>query len=317
MNKTLLFNILAIESESYNCRAMAQFITDHSLACGYEVAEDMHGNLYVTKGKADTYPCIASHMDTVHAIHGDGIYIIEIGDNVTGMNPRTMEQTGIGGDDKCGIYAALHCLASLPACKAAFFVDEETGCEGSAACDLDFFSNCRFILQADRRGSTDFVDDINGPLASKDFAKAIKPLLKRHGFKPCAGAMTDVQELRNRNVGVSVANMSAGYHRPHSPDEYISLTQLANTCALMLSICCLPQSFPFIAPPRLKRNPWQYAKASKWLAGKPVTEGMQPAPAIPDWTPASILDQWNFDEDGMLIETPEDEKDLAAVWPHV
>jgi hypothetical protein len=34
--------------------------------------------------------------------------------------------TGIGGDDKCGVYACLELLKELPNLKAAFFVSEET-----------------------------------------------------------------------------------------------------------------------------------------------------------------------------------------------
>jgi putative aminopeptidase FrvX len=47
--------------------------------------------------------------------------------------------TGIGGDDKCGVYACLELLKELPNLKAAFFVSEETGCHGSKKADPNFF----------------------------------------------------------------------------------------------------------------------------------------------------------------------------------
>jgi hypothetical protein len=46
--------------------------------------------------------------------------------------------TGIGGDDKCGVFACLTLLKELPYVKAAFFVSEETGCHGSLKADPRF-----------------------------------------------------------------------------------------------------------------------------------------------------------------------------------
>lgn len=57
--------------------------------------------------------------------------------------------------------------------------------------------------------------------------------------------MTDVEALRDNKVGISVANMSAGYYSPHRPNEYISIRDLDNVSAMMLAICprvcgCVP-----------------------------------------------------------------------------
>lgn len=254
----LLYDLLSIPSESGDCAAMQAFLAAHCDAMGYAYYLDMPGNLYVTKGNAVTYPVIASHMDTVHPIEDGGIRPVEIDGAITGINPITMQQTGIGGDDKCGIYAALRCLAELPECKAAFFVDEETGCEGSHQADLTFFSDARYVLQADRRGNSDFVSDINGPLASKAFAKAVRPHLRKHGYAPCSGAMTDVEALRNTGVGVSVANLSAGYYEPHRTHEYIDISDLETAVCLMLAICRgLEDTYPYTPPrPRPRKAAW-------------------------------------------------------------
>lgn len=261
LNSSLLHSILAIESESGDCTAMAEFLTTYYQDQGWLVASDDMNNLYVTKGDSDSYPCIVAHIDTVHAITGDGIAPVYIGDNVTGINPATMEQTGIGGDDKCGIYAALHCLANLPACKAAFFIDEEVGCIGSGAAEMSFFKDCRFIIQADRRGNADFVTDISGPLSSPRFQRDVAPLLAVHGFKASHGAMSDVMALRDGECGISCANISAGYYNPHQPNEYINLPDLAKTCGLMLDICrTLCRVYRFTptkrANPHRKRDFW-------------------------------------------------------------
>ena len=109
--KKLLSQILSIQSESGFCDDMADFIAAHCMKAKMEVMRDNRGNLYVVKGKSETHPCVVAHMDTVHPIHKKGAIVPVVIDGcVTGMNPFTMEQTGIGGDDKCGIYAAIRCL---------------------------------------------------------------------------------------------------------------------------------------------------------------------------------------------------------------
>lgn len=263
----LLLSILETQSESGQCDAMQELVTSHAQAKGYHWRMDAAGNVYLTKGTADSYPCAVAHLDTVHDITAGGIVAVQVGENVTGINPVTMEQTGIGGDDKCGIYAALRCMESLPACKAAFFVDEEIGCRGSREADVAFFANCRFVLQADRRGSRDFVDDIGGPLASTGFHRALRPFLKRFGFRKCNGMMTDVEALRDAGIGISAANMSAGYYNPHSPDEYINLPDLENTVLFMVTVMRgVTDCFPFIAPPRFHKV---RAIPARWEPGLP------------------------------------------------
>jgi hypothetical protein len=204
---------------------------------------------------------------------------VKIGDNVTGMNPVTMEQTGIGGDDKCGIFVALNAMNELPACKAAFFRDEEIGCIGSGKADLEFFKDCRFVLQADRRGNSDFVTDICGPLSSKSFQSDVSPILRAHGYKPCSGAMTDVQELRDNNVGVSCANMSAGYYNPHRSCEFINLKDLDNVAEMVVAICRLKKTYKF-KHERPKRIKWPTF---------PIGDA-----GIPPWTPKTsyLEDGW-------------------------
>jgi tripeptide aminopeptidase len=276
--KKLLVDLLSVPTESGRCEAMIEFIVSYCTKKGMEVLQDKIGNLYVIKGRAESYPCVVAHMDTVHAIESGGIVPIEIDGLVTGFNPVTMEQTGIGGDDKCGIYAALRCLSRLPACKAVFFVDEEIGCVGSRECDLEFFKDTRFVLQADRRGHDDWVEDIGGPLGSPEFQSAVKPILAKYGYKPCRGMMTDVEALRDSKVGVSVANMSAGYYNPHEPCEYISLSALNRVAAMMTEICrSLTVAFPFTyeRPPRSFTRSWRTRFSDLWkqgASGQPIDD---------------------------------------------
>lgn len=53
--------------------------------------------------------------------------------------------------DRCGVYLCLEGLLTYPAIKVALFMAEESGCIGSSAVDVDWFKDCAFIFQSDRK----------------------------------------------------------------------------------------------------------------------------------------------------------------------
>tara|TARA_R100000655_G_scaffold39753_1_gene75089 strand:- start:2959 stop:3750 length:792 start_codon:yes stop_codon:yes gene_type:complete len=117
--------------------------------------------------------------------------------------------------------------------KCAFFHSEEIGCVGSRQADMNWFKNVGYCFQGDRRGNSDFVNNISGKLFSKAFTKKIKPILAHHGYKITSGAITDVGQLAENGIGVCVANMSCGYYNPHSDQEYVVFND-ANNCLTMV-----------------------------------------------------------------------------------
>jgi hypothetical protein len=180
-----------------------------------------NGNIYVTKGYDMTYPCVVAHMDTVHAICED-LTPIEIDGKITGFNRVTMQQTGIGGDDKVGVYIALQCLKKFDSIKVVFFRDEEVGCHGSYEHDEGFFLDCQYVLQCDRRGNSDFITNGAGvELSSKRFQDDVMPLLFAHGYSFTNGSITDVVALKESGIDLCMANISCGYYNPHCADEYV------------------------------------------------------------------------------------------------
>lgn len=235
---TKLKEVLSIQTTSGMVWDMTEYLIGKATDNGWHVEYDEHNeNVYITKGAADIYPCIVAHTDTVHDIES-AFEVIQANGNFMAINPDTMTQTGVGGDDKVGVWVALRCLETLPACKAAFFSDEEIGCVGSSFAKLDFFDNCAFVLQCDRRGNADFIDNASGvALSSKQFKAAIKYILKGHGYKIASGAMTDVMQLKEDGLNICAANISCGYYRPHSFDEYVVIADADNCLSLVLEIC--------------------------------------------------------------------------------
>lgn len=122
----------------------------------------------------------------------------------------------------------LKCLKKYDVVKAVFFVGEETGCVGSGQCDMEFFDNCRYVIQCDRRNGDDLITSIGGwtQLCSPEFTRDIKPEL--FGYKEECGLITDVGELKDRGLKVSAINLSCGYYEPHTDREFVIKSEVIN-----------------------------------------------------------------------------------------
>lgn len=219
-----LEEVLKVQSHTYQQWRMFAFIIRKLSAMPGVSYWVIKGNIYAQKGSGHNRPCVVSHMDTVHQITSD-LDIIKVGSRLTGFDRVNMRQTGIGGDDKVGVYITLQAILKNDNIKVAFFRDEECGCDGSDAADMDFFSDCGYVLQCDRQGAHDFVTNACGTrLSGKDFWKAIRKTAEKHAYRKCEnGGMTDVYQLKSNGLNIAVANMSCGYYRPHSPDEYVDI----------------------------------------------------------------------------------------------
>ena len=203
-----------------------QTVPDAKIEC------DKPGNLYVTKGKSDTYPCIVAHMDQVQERHSKDFIAYEAEDIIIGFSPKHKEQQGLGADDKCGLWIGLKCLQKFDCLKLAFFVGEEVGCKGSGLANMTFFDDCRFVIEPDRKGSEDLITQIGWtPLCSDDFLKDIG--FKKFGYKETDGMMTDIEALKDHGLLLSCINVSCGYYKPHSNEEFVYKPALLNCFAFV------------------------------------------------------------------------------------
>lgn len=203
-----------------------QTVPDAKIEC------DKPGNLYVTKGKSDTYPCIVAHMDQVQERHSKDFIAYEAEDIIIGFSPKHKEQQGLGADDKCGLWIGLKCLQKFDCLKLAFFVGEEIGCKGSGLANMAFFDDCRFVIEPDRKGSEDLITQIGWtPLCSDDFLKDIG--FKKFGYKETDGMMTDIEALKDHGLLLSCINVSCGYYKPHSNEEFVYKPALLNCFAFV------------------------------------------------------------------------------------
>lgn len=236
----LLKQLYKIHSPSGSEKKLRKFIKDwiRRNVPEAEMEQDAIGNLYVRKGdgQAQTYPCLVAHMDQVQKTHSHDFQVVEAGDVLFGFSLKNVQLEGLGADDKNGIWIALKCLKKYPIMKCCFFVQEEIGCIGSSKCDMAFFSDCRWVIQCDRKGKGDLIWNIGGwtELCSKEFLEDIG--YERFGYKKETGMMTDVEALKNRGLKISVLNVSCCYYRPHTDCEFTRKSELLNTLAFVENI---------------------------------------------------------------------------------
>lgn len=230
---SLLCSILQNQSETMDYVAQSRFVKWIILQLSKidpdaSFEQDDYGNLYVTKGVAEFYPCVVAHLDTVH-IDVDNFIITRVGDYILAIDGDTGEQTGCGADDRVGIYVAFEMFKRHKVCKLFFPMDEESGCQGTARADMEFFNDCSFLVQPDRgvyKNKLDYITFTNGvETTTKEFNKEVLPIVEEFGFKEANGSYTDIGELLIQGAGCCAFNISC-YYNAHTSYEVINIPLL-------------------------------------------------------------------------------------------
>ena len=240
MNQNIEFlkEVLSVPTKTYNEELMIEFLVEWLEKKGIEYHVDDMGNVYATKKSGEVpadfyYPCVLSHTDTVHSIN-EIIVREEQKPNAQGLRKLALKgyttsgkPTGIGGDDKCGVFACLTLLDELPFLKAAFFVSEETGCHGSRNADPEFFSNVGYAIQFDAPENWMITEKCFGQILfdrdTEFFEKCDKVLTEgmvKEDMEYMVHPYTDVYALRSK-FDFSCINFSIGYYDYHTANEYV------------------------------------------------------------------------------------------------
>jgi di/tripeptidase len=245
-NTDLLKEVLSVPTKTYQEEKMVEFLVNWLTENNISHFVDEHNNVYATKQVSTElpedfyFPCVISHTDTVHNI--DTINISEE------MLPNAQREiklsykayndqgkpTGIGGDDKCGVFACLTLLEELPYLKAAFFVSEETGCHGSLKASEDFFSNVGYGIQFDAPENWMITEKCFGQVLfdreTEFFETCDKVLtegMNQNDMEYMVHPYTDVYALRGK-FDFSCINISIGYYNYHTKNEYVVVEDVFN-----------------------------------------------------------------------------------------
>lgn len=233
----LLKQLYSINSKSGKEYEIKKFILDFLSELSLTIEEDKIGNLFITKGQSDSYPCVVAHLDEVHICLKR--IVIENPPIIYAVNDKG-EQVGIGADDKNGVWIAMQLLRKIDTIKVALFVQEEkegelAGCRGAKACDLSWFDNVRYVIECDRKGSSDFIiqaKEIN--LCNFDFIPL--EILKKYSYWATKGGNTDIVALKQIGLKQDCCNLSCGYYNPHKENEYTNIDDLNNCLNMVLEI---------------------------------------------------------------------------------
>lgn len=289
MNTDLLKQLYCIFSPSGNTKKMRRFLKREIAKRGAAFVQDTAGNLLVTKGVADEYPCLASHIDQVrHHTHPKDFRCIESGGVVMGWSDKIKQQCGLGADDKNGIYICLNALERFDVLKVAFFADEEIGCVGSSQADMSFFDDVRFVIEPDRMHGNDFISFMSGlQVCSDDFIE--DSCYSLFGYKTEQGSVTDVLTLLENGLEVSCLNLSCGYYNPHTDQEVTVLAELDNCQRLVFHIIgSMERKYPF----RLPAYSWgRSSYCGKWAALDDMDEDHETMIDLLSWDRGMTFEQ--------------------------
>lgn len=163
---------------------------------------------------------LVAHMDTVFekdiTSNGRELYYDE-------KHNVMFSPHGAGFDDKAGVFAILQIIKGGQKPHVIFTTDEEYGALGAMKLSkLDCpFTNLKYIIQLDRRGSDDCVFY---ECDNEEFVEYIESF----GFTWNYGSFTDISELCPP-WQIAGVNLSVGYRDEHSATEVLFVGQLLST----------------------------------------------------------------------------------------
>jgi di/tripeptidase len=243
---SLLKEVLSVPTKTYQEQRMVEFLVNWLTKNNIDHYVDDKMNVYATKQETSElpedfyFPCVISHTDTVHNIDTINIKEMMLPNAQGKMKPSLKAYndsnfpTGIGGDDKCGVFACLTLLKELPNLKAVFFVSEETGCHGSRAADPKFFTNVGYGIQFDAPENWMITEKCFGQILfdrdSEFFTKVDEVLTEgmiNEDMEYMVHPYTDVYALRSK-FDFSCVNFSIGYYDYHTKNEYVVIEDVFN-----------------------------------------------------------------------------------------
>lgn len=199
---------------------LKQFLTEWAkINCRSENVIEGDGFILV---KGDDPVLLTAHMDTVHKELVQMVY--EFGME-SGKTIITSPQ-GIGGDDRCGIYMILRIILAGYKPYVLFCEDEEIGGVGSNKFIKTEYakeiSDLKFYIELDRANDDDAV------YYNCDNNKFHKFIEEITGYKKAYGSFSDISHL-SPETDVASVNLSCGYYKAHTTDEYVVFEEMENT----------------------------------------------------------------------------------------
>ena len=183
---------------------------------------DEYGQVYrITPGQ----PLVVAHMDQVQRAKCHKVMMVK--NRLYGFSKKG-KLTGLGADDKNGIFIIIELLKTNPSLSFIFSASEEAGGKLHTLTSLVDLTSTPYGLVFDRRGHSDIIGTSNN-YCCDDLETAIHVIGEEFGYKPAQGTFSDCDEL---SVWIPCVNLSCGYYEAHTEKEYTKLPELWNAIRL-------------------------------------------------------------------------------------
>lgn len=170
---------------------------------------------------------LCAHMDQVSSCPLTRVYTV--GDYIFGDG-------NLGADDKNGIYILFDLLKKFKHESFIFSTGEEAGCNVDEILDKseheEVLKTMKYGLVFDRRNGSDIIGWKND-YCTKEFDDKIEEIGKEFGYSSEHGSFSDCNKIR---LYMSCVNLSCGYYKPHTEEEYTNISELVNARNLGIKI---------------------------------------------------------------------------------
>lgn len=197
-----------------------------------DVQQDEFGNYYIEIGNQPR-TMFACHLDTVSSEIKDVKHVFD------GKYIKTDGTTILGADDKAGMCVILSMIEKNIPGLYYFFIGEEVGCIGSNQLAKLFKTTehgLDRVISFDRRGTKSVIThQLFGRCCSDEFAMELASRLNDHGLDmelDPTGVSTDSACFMD--FIPECTNISVGYYKEHTYDEYQDIEFLKKIC----DACC-------------------------------------------------------------------------------
>lgn len=252
IDKDFLYECMSVPTYSKEELRMVVFIILWARRNNIKYEFDKYGNVYLTKGELaenEYYPCVTSHLDTVQTKHIPYIKANVPLDIITTRivkNEKTYHKMaidakggssiGIGADDKGGVAICLSIFSHVDKLKACFFLDEETGCNGSKNLDEEWFKNVGYVIGFDSPELTRAAWSCSGTklFSYKFYEEHMKEICDKWGLTKghfFSEPFTDVKNIREK-IGLICMNFGNGGYEAHQSTEYCLAEEMDSACGM-------------------------------------------------------------------------------------
>lgn len=230
VNKGYLKNLLTFNQTEL----FEHIVYKVSKSNNYNITVSPKNGIIVIPKAVNKYPLICSHLDTINDSKKIKLQNsdIEIDGEIIRLSQNSQAKC-LGGDDRCGVYAALQLIDLGFPFGFAFFCDEEIGCIGSnvLAKDIDENKSITAFIGLDRRG----LDNV--AVYGYNNSDLIN-LFENEGYIQVDGSITDVSILSEQSSrNLACVNLSIGYYNEHTKREFINIFAIQRAIKTLIKLC--------------------------------------------------------------------------------